>query len=360
MDRIQKLQSKLAGMYIDAFLVTKGVNIKYLTGFDLPDGDGLLLVTTKNAILITDQRYAIALEEFESEQVVGLLTGDYYGSLNELCQGLDIAVLGFEESIPYQKYDLLDEIMMADLVPFKETIERFRRVKDQDEIKALRQSADLMSKGYEYVLSFIHAGMTERAVANRLDFWMKEHGATHSSFPTIVASGSNTAKPHATASNKVITDSDIVILDFGYYVNGYTADMTRTFAIGSVDPELYDVYQIVNEARQAVISHARAGIHGDQLDQFGRSLIDEAGYDDEFNHGMGHGVGLSVHELPATYGPATHDVRLLTNEVVTVEPGIYIPELGGVRIEDNIIISHSEPEVITSAPTELIVVDQHD
>lgn len=357
MSRIEKLQSKLQKMYIDAFLVTRGVNIEYLTGFSLPDGDGLLLVTQEQAVLITDQRYEIALKEFESTEVIGLMTGDYYGSLNELCQKLEITVLGFEKSISYQVYDLLDEIMTADLVPFKGTVERMRQIKSQDEIKNLRQSATLMSQGYEYVLSFIHAGMTERAVANRLDFWMKEHGATRSSFPTIVASGSNAAKPHATSSDKIISDGDIVILDFGYYVNGYTADMTRTFAIGPIDPELQDVYEIVNEARQQVIDHATSGIHGDQLDQFGRSLIEESGYGDEFNHGMGHGIGLSVHELPATYGPATHDVKLQTNEVITVEPGIYIPELGGVRIEDDIVISHGKAEIITPASADLMIID---
>ena len=173
MSRIEKLQSKLQKMYIDAFLVTRGVNIEYLTGFSLPDGDGLLLVTQEQAVLITDQRYEIALKEFESTEVIGLMTGDYYGSLNELCQKLEITVLGFEKSISYQVYDLLDEIMTADLVPFKGTVERMRQIKSQDEIKNLRQSATLMSQGYEYVLSFIHAGMTERAVANRLDFWMK-------------------------------------------------------------------------------------------------------------------------------------------------------------------------------------------
>lgn len=357
MSRIKKLQNKLNQMYIDAFLITKGVNIEYLTGFSLPDGDGLLLVTSQQAILITDQRYEIALHEFNSTEVIGLLTGDYYGSLNELCQKLDIKVLGFEESIAYQTYDLLDEIMFADLVPFSKVIEKMRQIKSQDEINNIRKAAALMTEGYQFVLSFVHAGMTERAVANRLDFWMKEHGASEASFPTIVASGANAAKPHATSSNKPIDDGDIVILDFGYYCNGYTADMTRTFAIGSVDPELRDVYEIVNQARQEVIKHATADIHGDQLDQFGRSLIDEAGYGDEFNHGMGHGIGLAVHELPATYGPSTHNVRLQANEVITVEPGIYIPKLGGVRIEDDILISHGEAEIITSASTDLMIVN---
>lgn len=357
MTRINQIQKRLADLYLDGFIVTKGKNIEYLTGFSLPDGDGLLLITAKQAILITDDRYQLALSEFKSNEVVGLLTGDYYGSLNQLCQGLPVKVLGFESSLAYQTYDLLDETMTADLVPFTNLIEHMRMIKDSAEIAKLRQSASLLSEGYQYVVNFIHAGMSERAVANRLDFWMKEHGATAASFPTIVASGENAAKPHATASDKVIQDGDIVILDFGYYMDGYTADMTRTFAVGSIDPELRDVYQIVNEARQAVISHVKTGIHGDKLDQTGRALIDEAGYDDEFNHGMGHGIGLEVHELPLTYGPATSQVQLQTNEVITVEPGIYIPKLGGVRIEDDVVVSHGEPDILTTASTDLTIID---
>lgn len=356
MSRIRKLQNRLDRLYIDAFLVTNGKNIEYLTGFPLPSGDGALLITKDNAIMITDGRYQVALTEFQNDEVAGLLTGDYYGSLNQICQGMHISVLGFEDSISYQLYDVLDDLMAADLVPFHNVIEQMRAIKSSDEVEKLRTAAQLLSHGYDYVLGFVHAGMTEKSVANRLDYWMKEHGTSQASFPTIVASGANAAKPHATASDKMIQDGDIVILDFGYFVDGYTADMTRTFAIGSIDPELKDVYQIVNEARLKVISQIRSGIHGDKLDSFGRALIQEAGYDDEFNHGMGHGIGLAVHELPLTYGPATSDVQLQTNNVITVEPGIYIPKLGGVRIEDDVVVSHGDPDVLTTASTDLTII----
>lgn len=359
MTRIERLQGRLAKLYVDAFLVTESKNIEYLTGFSLMTGDGILLITEHQAVLITDARYQLALADYESTEVVGLITADYYGSLNELCQKLQIAVLGFESSIPYQIYDLLDETMVADLVPFTNLIEQQRSVKEADEIRKLQRAADLLSAGYQYILGMIEPGMTEQHVANCLDFWMKEHGATAASFLPIVASGSNAAKPHATVSSRKIEDGDIVILDFGYFVDGYTADMTRTFAVGSIDPELRDVYQIVNEARQLVIDHALAGVHGDELDRSGRSIIDEAGYGDEFNHGMGHGIGLDVHELPATYGPATHQLKLTTNQVITVEPGIYIPQLGGVRIEDDIVITHGQPRILTTASTELEIVGEH-
>ncbi|MBA2913363.1 M24 family metallopeptidase [Limosilactobacillus frumenti] len=357
MSRITKLQQKLSKLYIDAFLVTNQQNIYYLTGFNLLQGDGCLLVTPHHAIMITDDRYQLALEEFDTDEVVGTITRDYYGSLNQICQGLHLEVLGFEKTISYQLYDLLDETMMADLVPFDNVIERMRMIKDSGEVARLQRAADLHSQAYQEILNHIRPEMTEREVAIELDYWMKRHGASAPSFPTIVASGENAAKPHATASNKVITDGDIVTIDFGYYVDGYTADMTRTFAIGSVDPELRDVYQIVNEARQAVIDHIKVGQHGDRLDAYGRQLIEEAGYGDEFNHGMGHGIGLMVHELPASYGPATDNVILKNNEIITVEPGIYIPTLGGVRIEDDILVTHGGPQVLTTADTDLVVVD---
>lgn len=358
MTRIERLQKKLPKLFIDAILITNETNIFYLTGFDLMQDDGALLVTPENAILITDDRYQLALEEFESDEVVGTITRDYYGDLNSICQGLKIEVLGYEDTISYWLYDLLDEIMECDLVPFHNQIEQMRMVKDSFEVAKLRRAAELQSEGYQYILENIHPGMTERHVANLLDFWMKEHGASGASFPTIVASGVNAAKPHATATEKLIDDGDIVTLDFGYYVDGYTADMTRTFAIGSVDPELRDVYQIVNEARRAVIETACVGQRGDKLDNAGRQLIEIAGYGDEFNHGMGHGIGMAVHELPASYGPGASKVKLQNNEVITVEPGIYIPEIGGVRIEDDILITHGGVEVLTKAPTDLVIVGE--
>lgn len=356
MSRISKLQKNFERLYIDAFLVTDQKNIFYLTGFNLLQGDGCLLVTPQNAIIITDDRYQLALEEFESDEVVATISRDYYGAVNRICEALDLKVLGFEDSVSYHLFDLFDELMTSDIVPFDHLIERMRLIKDSTEIAKLRAAAELQSAGYEYVLSIVHPGMTEWELATKLDYWMKMHGASEASFPTIVASGVNSAKPHATASNKEIADGDVVTLDFGYYLDGYTADLTRTFAVGSIDPELRDIYGIVNEARQLVIDHAKVGIHGNELDAYGRSLIEEAGYGDEFNHGMGHGIGLAVHELPATYAPGTKKVRLKNNEVITVEPGIYIPEIGGVRIEDDIVVTHGGAEVITTAPTELMIV----
>lgn len=186
---------------------------------------------------------------------------------------------------------------------------------------------------------------------------MKDHGAQKASFDTIVASGPNSAEPHATVTDRKLQDGDMVTLDFGYFVDGYTADMTRTFAMGRPDPQLSEIYDVVNTARREVIKAARPGIRGDQLDAVGRSLIEEAGFGENFQHGMGHGIGLAIHELPSSYSVGRDDVRFKTNQVITVEPGIYLPGLGGVRIEDDILLTHGDAQVLTEAPTNLQIVD---
>lgn len=357
MTRITRIQRRLAELYIDAFLVVDPLNIFYLTGFNLQAGDGFLLITEENAIIVTDARYAQALAEFDSEEVVATISSDYYGSLNQICQGMDIDVLGFEDSISYSLYDLLDDLMAADLVPFHQLIEQMREIKDVNEIELLKDAAKLLDNGYRYLLSIVKPGMTERHLANQLDYWMKGHGATAASFPTIIASGTNGAKPHATVSDRTIKTGELVTLDFGYYVNGYTADMTRTFAIGQVAPELKEMYGLVLAAHDSVIAHAKIGISGSKLDQSGRKIIEDAGLGDRFIHGMGHGIGLAVHEMPLAYGPHSNKLRLQTNEVITVEPGIYVPGLGGVRIEDDLVIGHGPAQQLTHTPTDLVVVD---
>lgn len=354
--RIERLHRRLPKLYVDAFLVTDQTNIYYLTGFNLLQGDGFLLVTGDQAIIITDARYQLALQEFDSDEVVAAISQDYYGDLKRITQALKIEVLGYENTIPYRLFDLLDEVMPADLVPFDQLIEKMRLVKDSQELSRLRRAAGLHTAGYQYILSVIEPGMSEQHVANLLDFWMKEHGATGASFPTIVASGPNSAKPHATASSRTIADGDVVLLDFGYFVDGYTADITRTFGVGSVDPEIRDVYQIVSTARRAAIKKVAVGARASRVDAAGRQLIETAGYGDEFNHGMGHGIGLAVHELPSTISPGSDQVKLANNEVITVEPGIYIPEIGGVRIEDDLVVTHGGPQLLSEAPADLVIV----
>ncbi len=357
MSRIERLRRQFSDYYIDALLVTNEQNIFYLTGFPLMEGDGALLITAKNAIMVTDDRYATALKDFANDEVMGVITRDYYGAVNELCAGLNVDVLGFENTVSFETYDIMNDLMTADIVPCAEMVEKMRAIKDQDEIATLQKAAELHTAGYPQLLQTVHPGMSERQVALELDYWMKQHGAQKASFDTIVASGENSAKPHATASDRLLQAGDMVTVDFGYFVYGYTADMTRTFALGDPGEKMRSIYRLVNQARQRVIAAAKPGIHGDQLDAVGRSLINAAGYEQEFQHGMGHGIGLGIHELLSSYGPNRDDVVLHANQVITVEPGIYLPDLGGVRIEDDILITANGAQRLTTADTDLVIID---
>lgn len=355
--RIERLRKQFDDYYIDALLVTNDKNIFYLTGFPLMAGDGALLVTKDQVVMVTDDRYATALQDFDNDEVVGVITRDYYGAVNKLCAGMDIDVMGFENTVSFEVYDILNDLMEADIVPCASLVESLRAVKDADEITALRKAAELQSAGYQHLLGIIHPGMSERQVALELDYWMKSHGAQKPSFDTIVASGENSAKPHATVTDRLLQAGDMVTVDFGYYVDGYTADMTRTFAIGEPGERMRQVYQLVNQAREKVIAAAKPGIHGDSLDRAGRSLINDAGYEKEFQHGMGHGIGLSIHELPLSYGPGRDDVVIEPGQVITVEPGIYVPSVGGVRIEDDLLITQDGAQRLTKADTDLVIID---
>lgn len=356
MTRLERLRKHFQPLSIDGLLVTNSLNIRYLTGFSLMDGDGCLLVTNDRAIMITDDRYQTALSDFDNDEVQGVITRDYFGAVAKLAKHLPVPVLGFEGTLPYQQYDVLDDLLDSDLVPLNNVVESLRRQKDLTELAKIRRAADLQSQAYRWVLGWVKPGLTEREIANRLDAWMRSHGAERASFNTIVASGLNSAKPHWTAGDRKLAKGDAVTLDFGYFVDGYTADMTRTFFMGQPGEKMRQVYDLVNQARQAVIAKVRPGVRGDRLDTAGRSLIDQAGFGKYFQHGMGHGIGLAIHELPASYSPTTTHVHLSTNEVVTVEPGIYLPGLGGVRIEDDVVVTADGCELLTSADSSLITI----
>lgn len=196
--RIERLRAGFEKQYIDAFLVTDKTNLRYLTGFDLEQGDGGLLVTNTDAVIITDSRYQEALREFKSDEVVATITQDYWGDLNKICKGMKVSVLGFEDTLSYRTFERLDDLMEAAIVPFDRVVEKMRRVKDAGEVEKLRKATQLHDRGYNYLLSIAHPGMSERELALELDYWMKKNGASRASFPTILASGPNSAKPHAT------------------------------------------------------------------------------------------------------------------------------------------------------------------
>lgn len=358
MSRLSKLQGKLDQLGIDAFVITSHDNLKYLAGFEALPGDGCLLVTKDSATIITDARYQEAITEEIHDPAIGhYITRDYYGETNRLCDEKHVKKLGYEGTIPMTIYRAIKQGANCEMVYENNVVETMRRIKDPSEIANIRQACTVQSKAFDYILSYVQPGMTERQVVNELDRWMKAHGAENISFTTIIASGDNGAKPHATATDKKIQKGELVTLDFGYFFNGYTGDMTRTFAMGPISDKLHEMYDLVEEANKRVREVVKDGAHGDDMDRPGRSLIWGHGYKDNFEHGMGHGIGLSVHELPATYGPGRHNVVVHTNEIITVEPGIYVPHVGGVRIEDDVLVRDNDCETLTTAPHDLQTID---
>lgn len=352
MERLEQLQDKIENAYLDAFLVTDVTNIFYLTGFKLIQGDGLLLVYHSTGYLITDDRYEEALTEFDRPHLVGRITRQYFHELAACCSQLKIGVLGFETQLSYREYELLDELMTADIVPMTNFVETCRMIKDSRELNALTAAAQLHDAAFEYLKDYMQVGMSEIQVANQLDWWMKRHGASGASFETIVASGANAAKPHALATTKLIENGDIVILDYGYFVDDYTADVTRTVGFGTAAQSPWAaIYATLVEAKQHTIAAIAPKVTGHALDSTARAPIAAAGYGQYFNHGIGHGIGLAVHELPASYG-ADQSV-MHAQQVVTVEPGIYLPNQGGVRVEDDVLVTTTGHQQLTTAPNQL-------
>jgi Xaa-Pro aminopeptidase len=230
-----------------------------------------------------------------------------------------------------------------------------RQVKDSDEIELIREACRISDQAFTDVLKFIEPGRTEIEVANFLDFRMRELGASGISFETIVASGKRSALPHGVATNKPIDFGDVVTMDFGCFYEHYASDMTRTIFVGQVDDEMRKVYETVLAANSALIKQAKAGLSYAEFDKIPRDIITAAGYGKNFTHGIGHGFGLDIHEVPFFNQKMTEQF-LLENMVMTDEPGIYLSGIGGVRIEDDLIITADGCEVLTHSPKELIVI----
>ncbi|KRK49267.1 M24 family metallopeptidase [Secundilactobacillus kimchicus] len=352
--RLEHLVSEFDNYRIDGFLVTDGLNMKYLTGFDGGTGDGVVLVTPGTATIITDSRYEAALMHPNAGIDVSI-TRNYLPRATQLAKQLGVTVLGFESSLSYHGYDQLDDLSEADIVGLDSVVETLRQQKDPAEIDQLKLAGERTVVGLESVLGKIHAGVSERQVAAWLDATMRDLGASGPSFETIVTSGDRSALPHGAATDKPLATGDLVTIDCGYYFNGYTSDMTRTYSIGQPDPDLLRVATVVKSAHEAIQQVIRVGVSGAELDRVGRRIIEDAGYGQAFNHGTGHGIGLAVHEGPALSAGSTDKLPL--NAVVTVEPGIYLLNRGGVRLENDYLVTESGSENLTDSPLDVIRLD---
>ncbi|MFP7412246.1 M24 family metallopeptidase [Priestia filamentosa] len=351
-EKLIKLRGSFEQRGIDGLLITSKYNRRYMTNFT--GSAGVVVISKEKAVFITDFRYI----EQATKQTEGFETVKHTGPIAKeiasVVEQLGIKALGFEEhAITYADFSTYQKEISSQLVPVSGLVENLRLIKTSEEIKILKEAAKLTDEAFHHILSYIKPGVTELEVSNELEFYMRKHGAASSSFDTIVASGYRSALPHGVASEKVIKEGELVTLDFGAYYKGYCSDITRTVAVGDVSDELKNIYDIVLKAQLRGVDGIKKGITGVQADALARDYITEHGYGEYFGHSTGHGIGLEVHEGPAL--STRSDTVLEPGMVVTVEPGIYVPNVGGVRIEDDLLITDEGNENLTYAPKELII-----
>lgn len=352
MEKLEKLRSSFSAEGIDGILITSPYNRRYISNFT--GTAGIVLISADKALFITDFRYVEqAQKQCEGFEIIKF-SDTLPKEVAEQAKKLGIQKLGFEEDyLTYSSFKVYEKEVEAELVPVSGLIEKLRLIKTDSEIKILKEAADIADAAFKHILDFLRPGKTELEVSNELEFFMRKAGAVSSSFDTIVASGYRSALPHGVASDKVIENGDMVTLDFGAYYKGYVSDITRTVAVGEPDAKLKEIYQIVLDAQLRGIDGFRPGMTGKEADALTRDYITEQGYGEYFGHSTGHGIGLEVHEGPAL--SLKSDIILEPGMVVTCEPGIYIPGLGGVRIEDDTLITKDHNERLTHSTKDLII-----
>ncbi|MDD5723298.1 MAG: Xaa-Pro peptidase family protein [Syntrophales bacterium] len=349
-DRTRRVRSMLPGFDVEGILLFGEANIRYLTGF--AGSDGTLFVGRERSVLLVDGRYITQAKEEAADCDVVEFTDRAEGVVGVI-SGLGLKRVGIESSvITLDSYlTLQDRTAGVSLKPLSGEIERIRIIKDTGEAALLREAAGMAARALAGTLEHIEPGITERDAAAILEMKMRQAGGEGPSFETIVASGSNSALPHATPGAREIQDGDFVTIDYGTVCGGYHSDETCTFAVGGVTERQAAVYAVVKGAHDKAIDAVKAGVSCKDIDAIARTHIDDAGYGAYFSHGTGHGVGLAVHEPPRLSGRA--EDFLEKGMVITVEPGIYIPGLWGVRIEDTVMVEKDGCEVLTKMSKDL-------
>lgn len=356
--RLPRLKAQLDSAQCDALLITDLINIRYLTGFT--GSAALLFVGPNRSVFITDGRYETqAPKQIGAAQVdVEIEIGRSGALQNQILVSAaeNIARLGLEsKSVTWSAQRSYAELFAdTELVPTSEVVEGLRLFKDAGELARMRAAAGIADQALADLRHLLATGITEREFAHALDRRMVDLGASAPSFDTIVAAGPNGALPHAVPSDRAIAEGDLVVVDFGAVVDGYCSDMTRTFQIGDVGHERKRMWEVVADAQQAGVDAVRSGIAAVEVDAICRQIIAASGWDEAFSHGTGHGVGLLIHEEPRV-SSASGDT-LAAGHVVTVEPGVYLSELGGVRIEDTVVVTEDGCDPLTLSPKDPVVV----
>ncbi len=346
-NRLTEVRRVLEEKNLPALLVVQAENRRYLSGFK--GSAGMLLITPTQAILATDFRYW----EQAAQQAPDFTVYQAKGSVKDFLPGLIAEAsgptrVGFESNtVTVAQYEEMQKAApKVEWSGVNGLIENVRAVKDADELALTQKTIDLAEDGLRYLVSIMKPGMTEKQVAWELEKYLREHGADGLSFETIIASGPNAALPHHHPGERAIQANEPITIDWGAEIDGYRSDLTRTIVLGQPDEKFREIYGVVLKAQSNAIKNIKAGQTGKEADAFARDVITAAGYGDYFGHGLGHGVGLAVHEQPrASY--MVEDDRLPANSILTVEPGIYLPGWGGVRIEDMILVKEGGNEVLS-------------
>ncbi|MDZ4825462.1 MAG: aminopeptidase P family protein [Actinomycetota bacterium] len=355
--RLPRLRSRLEHDELPAILVTKLANVRYLTGFT--GSAGMLLVTASDALFVTDGRYRTqSAEQITGAQVAARI--EIGATMAAQRAFVAAAVAGFskvgleEHSVTgAERRDFVSVFSGLDVVAAGTQVEDLRRVKDAGEVARVRAACAIADDAFQSLLAQLGTGITEKEFALALEFAMRERGASGNSFDPIIASGPNGAMPHARPSDRVIGRNELIVCDFGCIVDGYCSDMTRTVSVGDPGPDARRLYDVVLESQAAGRAVVAPDVACATVDKASRDVIDDAGWAELFSHSTGHGVGLEIHEAPRVASTARD--TLLVGDVVTVEPGVYLPGVGGVRIEDTLVVTVAGAEPLTLTPKELVL-----
>lgn len=350
--RISKVKEALKVKNTDAFLVTKPENKFYISGFS--SSNYYILLTESKDYLLTDFRYIESAQVLSDTFEIVRIDNEY--TALKFIKEKNFDALGIEyKSITFDFYnDLIEKSKTITTISCDNVIEEIRTIKEAWEIDKITRAAEIANKGFIHILDFIKPGVTEKQIAMELEFFLKKNGADDLSFDTIVASGKNGAMPHAIPSNKNVENGDFITMDFGVLLDHYCSDMTRTIAVGRVSERQKEVYNFVLKAQETSLSEIQIGVSTSYLDSIARNIINDAGYGEYFGHGLGHGVGLEIHEAPTLNQSSSETIK--ANMLVTIEPGIYIPDAFGVRIEDLAIVGESDIIIVTKVDKKLIII----
>lgn len=351
-DRVMRLRQLMEEHRFEAILIGSEHNRRYISGFT--GSSGMVLITLRESYLLTDFRYRTQAPQ----QAAGFQIIEHGSSPLEDVLGLlrqaKLTKLAFEQDhVVYSEFTAWTKTLNGiTLEPASGLVERLRIIKDESELQIMQEAADLADSTFNHILKLIRPGVRETEIALEMEVYMRKHGATSSSFDTIVASGERSALPHGVASDRIIGNNEFVKLDFGAYYNGYCSDLTRTVVVGTPTAKHLEIYNIVLEAQLHALENIKPGMTGREADALTRDIITKYGYGDLFGHGTGHGLGMEIHEAPRL--SKLSETILTPGMTVTVEPGIYVPGFGGVRIEDDIVITETGIKILTSSPKDLI------